>query len=112
MAALPQALPKARERDRVPIASVLPAPSDLKNGVSENASNALVRELVTVLRVNRFASHEVKVKFRILDTHILRWRTLEVHLDPRLDGIPKHAMTEASGVKGGPQFSIKAMPHI
>ena len=101
-----------RKGDRVPIATVLPGPSDLKTGVSENGPNALVRELVTVLGVNRFASHEVKIKFRILDTYILLLRTLEVHLDPRLDGIPKHAMTEASEVKVGPQFSIKAMHDI
>ena len=46
-------------RDRVPIATVLPGSSDLKTGVSENGPNPLVRELVTVLGVNRFASHEM-----------------------------------------------------
>jgi len=101
-----------RKRDRVPIAIVFPGPSDLKAGVSENGSNALVRELVTVLGMNRFASHEVKIESRVLDTYILLLRTFKVHLDSRLDGIPKHAMTEASGVKVGPQFSIKAMQDI
>jgi hypothetical protein len=49
--------------------------------------------------VNGFAWHEVKIKVRVVDTHILLLRALEVHLDPTFDGIPKHAMTEASGVK-------------
>jgi hypothetical protein len=62
--------------------------------------------------VNGFAWHEVKIKVRVLDTYILLLRALEVHLDPRLNGIPKHAMTEASGVKVGPQFSIEAMQDV
>jgi hypothetical protein len=37
--------------------------------------------------VNGLASHEVKIKFRVLDTYILLLRTFKVHLDPRLDGI-------------------------
>jgi hypothetical protein len=101
IAALPQALSEVRKRDRIPIVTVLPGPSDLKTGVSENTSNAPVRELVAVLGVNRFAWHEVKIKFRVPDTYILLSRTLEVHLDPRLDGIPKRAVAEASGVKVG-----------
>lgn len=88
-------------------ASVLPGSSDLKTGVVEQASNALARELITVLGVNRFASREVKIKFRMLDTYILLLRTLEVHLDPRLHGIPKRAMAEASGVEVASQFSIR-----
>ena len=112
IAAAPQSLSQARKRDRVPLETVLPGSSDLKTGVFEKASNALVRELVTVLGVNRFASLEVKIKLRVLDTYILLLRTLEVHLDPRLRGIPKRAMAEATGVKSGPQFSIKAMQDI
>jgi hypothetical protein len=62
--------------------------------------------------VNGFALHEVKIKVRVLDTYALLLHALEVHLDPRLNGIPKCAMTEASGVKIGPQFSIKAMQDV
>jgi hypothetical protein len=109
---LPQGLPKARKRNRIPVATVLPGPLDLKTGVSEGASYALVSELVTVLRVNRFPSAEVKINLRVPDAHILLSRTLEVHLDPRLDGIPKHAMTELSGVKVGSQFPVQAMQDI
>src|SRR5271169_901628 len=112
IAPAPQSLSQARKRDRVPLATVLPGSSDLKTGVFEKASNALVRELVTVLGVNRFASLEVKIKLRVLDTYILLLRTLEVHLDPRLRGIPKRAMAEATGVKGGPQFPIQSMKDI
>src|SRR5580698_4231239 len=108
IATLPRALRELRKRDRVPIATVLPSPSYLKTSVSENASNALVRELVAIFGVNRFAWHEVKIKFCVLNIYNHLLRTFKVHLDPRLDGIPKHAMTEASGVKGGPQFFIKA----
>ena len=72
IAALPRALPEARKRDRIPLATVFPRLSDLKTGVSENASNTLVRELVTVLGVNGFTWHEVKIKFRILDTIAVR----------------------------------------
>ena len=63
--------------------------------------NAPVCELVTILGVNSFALHELKVKVCVLNTYMLLLRTLEVHLDPRLNGIPKRAMTEASGVKVG-----------
>ena len=108
----PQSPSQARKRDRVPLETVLPGSPDLKTGVFEKASNALVRELVTVLGVNRFASLEVKIKLRVLDTYILLLRTLEVHLDPRLRGIPKRAMAEATGVKGGPQFPIQTMKDI
>jgi hypothetical protein len=73
-------------RDRVPIATVFPGSSDLKTGVSENGPNPLVRELVTVLSVNRFASHEMKNKFRVLDTYILLLRTFEVDRTARLSG--------------------------
>jgi hypothetical protein len=62
--------------------------------------------------VNGFALHEVKIKVRALDTYALLLHALEAHLDPRLNGIPKRAMTEASGVKVGPQFFIKAMQHV
>ena len=44
----------------------------------------------------------MKIESRVLDTYIRLLRTFKVLLDPRFDGIPKHAMTEASGVKGGP----------
>ena len=110
--AAPQSLSQARKRDRVPLATVVPGSSDLKTGVFEKASNAPVRELVTVLGVNRFASLEVKIKLRELDTYILLLRTLEVHLDPALRGIPKRAMAEATGVKGGHQFPIQPMKDI
>lgn len=73
--AAPQSLSQARKRDRVPLATVVPGSSDLKTGVFEKASNAPVRELVTVLGVNRFASLEVKIKLRELDTYILLLRT-------------------------------------
>ena len=86
--------------------------SDLKTDFLEKASNALVRELVTILGVNGFASHEVKIEIRVLDTYILLLRALEVHLDPRLGGIPPHAMTEASAVKVRPQFPIEAMQDV
>src|SRR5208283_131356 len=82
IAALPQALPQARQRDREPISPVLPCPSDLKTGVVDQASNALVRELITVLGVNRFASHKVKIKFCVIDRYILLTSALQVHLDP------------------------------
>ncbi|MGA8671001.1 MAG: hypothetical protein WB679_14050 [Terracidiphilus sp.] len=57
--------------------------------------NALVCELIAILGVNGFASHEVKIKVRVLDPYILLLCALKVHLDPRLNGIPKHTMTEA-----------------
>jgi hypothetical protein len=107
-----QALPEARKREGVPTPTVFPCPSDPKTGVSEKGSNAPVRELVTILGVNGFASHEVKIEARVLDAYMLHLRALEVHLDPRLDGIPKRTMTEASGVKVGPQFSIEAMQNV
>jgi hypothetical protein len=62
--------------------------------------------------VNGFAGHEVKIKVRVQDTYILLLHALKVHLDPRLSGIPKHTMTEAAGVKVGPQFSIEAMQDV
>jgi hypothetical protein len=62
-------------------------------------SNALVYELVTIFGVTGFASPEVNIKVRVLDAYTLLLRALEVHLDPRLNKIPKRAMTEASGVK-------------
>jgi hypothetical protein len=96
----------------VPTATVFPCPSDLKAGVFEKLSNAPVSELVAILGVNGLASHEVNVKVRVLDTYMLLLRALEVHLDPRLEGIPERAMTEASGIKVSPQFSIKAMQDI
>jgi hypothetical protein len=94
-----QSLPEARKREGVPTPTVFPCPSDPKTGVSEKGSNAPVRELVTIFGVNGFPWHEVKIKVRVLDAYILRLHALEVHLDPRLNGIPQHAMTEASGVK-------------
>jgi hypothetical protein len=62
--------------------------------------------------VNGFAWHEVKIKVHVLDTYILLFRALKVHLDPRLSGIPKHTMTEATAVKVCPQFSIQAMQDV
>src|SRR5271165_3661879 len=81
-------------------------------GECEKLTNAPVWELVTILGVNGFASHEVNVKARVLDSYMLLLRALEVHLDPRLNGIPQHAMTEAIGVKVGSQFSIEAMQDV
>jgi hypothetical protein len=49
--------------------------------------------------VNGFASHDVNIKVPVLDAYMLLLGALEVHLDPRLYGIPQLAMTEASGVK-------------
>jgi hypothetical protein len=49
----------------------------------------MVCELVTILGVNGFARHEVKIKVREFDAYILLLRALEVHLDPRLNAIPK-----------------------
>jgi hypothetical protein len=94
-----QALPEAPKRQGVPPAAVFPCPSDLKTDLFEKASNALVCELVTIFGVNGFASHEVNIKVRVLDAYMLLLRALEVHLDPRLNRIPKRTMTEASGVK-------------
>ena len=112
IAASPQALREARKREGVPTATVFPCPSDLKTDLFEKSSNALVCELVTILGVNGFAWHEVKIEVRVLDTCILLLRALEVHLDPRLNAIPNHAMTEASGVKISPQFAIEAMQDV
>src|SRR5580658_2322554 len=106
------ALSEARKRERVPAATVFPCPSDLKTGVVQKSSNALISELITILGVNGFAWHEVNIKVRELDTYILLLRALEVHFDPRLNGIPKHAMMETSGVKVGPQFSIQATQNV
>ena len=94
-----QALPETPKREGVPTATVFPCSSDLKTNLFEQATNALVCELVTIFGVNGFASHEVNIKVRVLDAYMLLLRALEVHLDPRLNGIPKRAMTEASGVK-------------
>ena len=96
------ALPEARKRDGVPTVTVFPCPSNLKTGSLKKHPNTFVCELITILGVNGFAWHEVKIKFRMFDPYILVLRALEVHLDPRLDGIPKRAMTEASGVKVSP----------
>src|SRR5271166_5873856 len=105
------ALPEAGECEGVPTATLFPCRSDLKAGVFEKLSNAPVCELVTILGVNGFASHEVNVKARV-HSYMLLLRALEVHLDPRLNGIPQHAMTEAIGVKVGSQFSIEAMQDV
>jgi hypothetical protein len=94
-----QALSETPKREGVPTAAVFPCLSDLKSDLFEQATNTLVCELVTVFRVNGFASHEVDIKVRVLDAYVLLLRALEVHLDPRLNRIPKRAMTEASGVK-------------
>src|SRR5579863_9202383 len=104
-----QALAEAPKRKGVPTATVFPRPSNLETNLFEQATNALVCELVTILGVNGFALHEVKIKVRLLDTYILLLPALEVHLDPSLIGIPKRAMTEAGGVKVSSQFSVKAM---
>jgi hypothetical protein len=96
---VPQALPKTTKGEGVPTATVFPCPPDLKTDLFEKASNALVCELVTIFGVNGFLWHKVKVKVRVLDVYMLLLRALEVHLDPRLIGIPKRAMTEASGIK-------------
>ena len=103
------ALPKARKRDGVPTATVFPCPCDLKPNLSEKGPDTLVRELITIFRVNGFAAHEMKIKLRVLNTYNLLVRAFEVHLDPGLDEIPKHAMTEASGVKIRPEFSVEAL---
>jgi hypothetical protein len=71
----------------------------LKTDISEKRSNAPVCELVTIFGVNGFAPHEVNIKVRVLDAYMLVLRALEVHLDPRLNGIPERAMAEATGVK-------------
>jgi hypothetical protein len=96
---LSQALAEAGKREGVPTATVFPCSSDLKTDLFEQATNALVRELITIFGVNGFASNEMNIKVCALDAYMLLSRALEVHLDPRLTGIPKHAMTEASGVK-------------
>jgi hypothetical protein len=107
-----KAVPAAGKRERVPTATVLPCSSDLKTELFEKASNVFVRELVTILGVNAFAWHEMKIKVRTLNSYILRLRALEVHLDPRFRGIPKHAMTEVSDIKVGSQFAIKTMQNV
>jgi len=112
IAASSKALLEARKREGVPTATVFPCPSDLKADLFEKPLNAQVCELITILGVHGFAWHEVKIKVRVLDNYILLLRALEVHLDPRLNGIPKRAMSETSGVKVGPQFSIKAMQNV
>jgi hypothetical protein len=94
-----QALPKTPKRKCVPTATVFPCSSDVKTDLFEQATNALVCELITILGVNGFALHEVNIKVCVLDAYMLLSRALEVHLDPRLNGIPKRAMTETSGVE-------------
>src|SRR5271166_5322790 len=92
--------------------TVSPSPPGLKSALLEKASNAPVCELITILCVDGFAGHEVKIEVRALDTYILLSRALEVHLDPGLNGIPKHAMTEARHIKVSPQFSIKTTQNV
>ena len=94
-----RALPNKCKRDGIPLATVFPCPSSLIASLLEKASNALICELIAILGVNGFAWHEVKIKVCVLDTYMLLSRALKVHLDPRFNGIPDHAMTEASGVK-------------
>jgi len=79
IAASSKALLEARKREGVPTASVFPCPSDLKTDLFKKALNALVCELVTILGVNGFAWHEVKIKVRVLDTYILLLHALEVY---------------------------------
>ena len=102
-------LPDTPKREGVPTTAVFPYPSDLKTDIFEKRSNVPAGELVTVLGVDGFALHELKIEVRMLDAYALLLRTLEVHLDPRLDGIPKCAMPEASEIKVRPQLSIEAM---
>ena len=72
-----QALQETPKREGVPTATVLPCSSDLKTDLFEQATKALVCELVTILGVNGFASHEVNVKVRVLDAYMLLLRALE-----------------------------------
>jgi hypothetical protein len=99
IAASSKVLPEAPKRKGVPTATIFPCPSDLKTDLFEQATNALVCEHVTIFGVNGFASHEVNIKVRVLDACMLLLRALDVHLDPRLNRIPKCAMTEAGGIK-------------
>ena len=107
-----QALSEARKRQGIPTVTVFPCPPGLKSALVEKASNAPVRELITILCVDGFVRHEVKIEVRVLDTYMLLSRALKVHLDPRFNGIPKHTMTKATRVKIGPQFSVKAMQDV
>src|ERR1700733_7672528 len=84
----PQALLQEREREAVPITRILPCRASLETGLVEKAANAPIRELITILGVNRFPWHEVNVEVRALNNHILRLSALEVHLDPGFSGIP------------------------
>jgi hypothetical protein len=76
----------------------------------EEASNTPVCELITILGVNGFAWDEMTIKVRLLVAHILLLRALDVNLDPRLSGVPEHAMTETSGIKIDPS-SLLAQLH-
>jgi hypothetical protein len=96
-----ETLPETPKRESVPIATVFPCPSDLNTDLFEQATNALVRELITIFGVNGFAPHEVNIEVRVLDAYMLLLRALEVQLDPRLNSLPTRAMTEASGIKVG-----------
>jgi hypothetical protein len=62
--------------------------------------------------VNGFAGHEVKIEVSAFDTYILVSRALEVHLDPRFNGIPKHTVTKGTRVKVRPEFPVKAMQDV
>ena len=92
-------LPETPKREGVPTTTVFPRAFDRKTDLSEQGANALVCKLVTIFGVNGFASHEVNVKARVLDTYVLLLRALEVHLDPRICRVPQCAMTETNGVK-------------
>jgi hypothetical protein len=107
-----KALPEPCKREGVPTATILPCFSDLEIDLIEKASNGPICEFITILGVNGFAWDEVNIKARVLDIYILLLRALEVHLDPRLIGIPKHSMTETSDLKVGPEFSIKTMQNV
>jgi hypothetical protein len=74
---LSQALAETGKREGVPTATVFPCPSDLKIGVFEKPPNAPVCELVTILGVNGFASHEVNIEARVLDAYMLLLRALD-----------------------------------
>src|SRR5215469_4920203 len=86
-----------RKRDRVPTATVFPCSPDLKTNVIEKHSNRSVREFITVLSVNRFASHQMNAEFCRLNIYNLLFYAFEVHLHPRFGRVPKRAMPEAVG---------------
>ena len=81
-------------------------------GIIQQRAKRTLAELVAVLGMDGFKGRELKAKLRGRDIYTLIARTLQVHLDARLDTIPARPMPEAAGIEVGAEFSIEAMQNV